>query len=477
MLYPMKTGVLGTAAAMIWANAALAAPERVMLPYECTKTGARVTLTPSAPRIFAVLGPHEVRRIAACRLGGRAAGHSGCQLIDVHRFDVSCGTKRTGWAEIAGAIVRRWPHAYTHGRAGMTTGFAALGGTGAQLIAPDAPPAAPHWGLLNALVTSQPLPDLTPVTVAAIPPAQLDTTMSLLTERAHRDTLAVATAGVDTSISRNDLPAPTPPPAREGAKTIAAPSAPPVEPHALALAGLMLIVTLTAGSAGAALSRLPALAREVKRLTARSALVAIGMSERAWRQIGGGVSAMLALRFGGAAGMRARPAPLLLELKAANAASAVAAMLVETEARLSILKGAGPLREVLAQECMQLRQRLCGLEASASENDEAAARASPGFRNLLRDIERVRRIADSAALSLGAARGRPRVPATRAEAFDLLGLNPEAPEGTLKKVADGLRMSWHPDHARDASDRAEREARVKAINVAIELIKGGAVVA
>lgn len=126
-----------------------------------------------------------------------------------------------------------------------------------------------------------------------------------------------------------------------------------------------------------------------------------------------------------------------------------------------------------------LRQRLAALQAAASEDEGAAARASPGFRNLVREIERVRRIADSAAISIGTGSGRStaRVPATKAEAFDLLGLNPDVAKGTLKKVADGLRMSWHPDLARDDDDRTQREARIKAINIAIDLINGKRVAA
>jgi hypothetical protein len=124
-----------------------------------------------------------------------------------------------------------------------------------------------------------------------------------------------------------------------------------------------------------------------------------------------------------------------------------------------------------------LRHRLEGLVLGAHGDEGGELRAAPVFRNLLRDVERVRRIADSAALSLGAARSSMRVPETRSEAFAVLGLNPDVADGTLKKVADGLRMSWHPDLARDEADRAEREARMKSINIALELIHGKRVAA
>lgn len=434
---------------MAGVSRAQAAPERVIVPYSCAKAGARLTVTPSAPHRFNVIGPHEVRRASACWMSGRRAGTAGCALVEVHRFNLSCGGKRVAWADVAAAIMRRGPQSFTRGRVGTTTGFAAVEGTGAQLVAPGRPPAgAARSGILNAVVTSQPLPDITPAAApGGVGHAPGDATMSLLTDVAHR------TLGGGAHLPAVDLASP--------------PSQAPQ-----ALMGWMLL--LSVGGMGAAAWRWPGAARHLKALAARAALAAIEGSERAWQQLETRVGRGLGLLFAGP-GERPRARPLL-ELKASNAAGAVASMLTETERRISSLKGAGPLGEVLKQECGQLRQRLAGLAAAASEGEEAAERASPGFRNLMRDIERVRRIADSAALSLGA-RGPARVPKTRAEAFDLLGLNPEAPEGTLKKVADGLRMSWHPDHARDAADRAEREARVKAINVAIELIKGERVVA
>ena len=40
----------------------------------------------------------------------------------------------------------------------------------------------------------------------------------------------------------------------------------------------------------------------------------------------------------------------------------------------------------------------------------------------------------------------------------------------IKKIVDGLRMSWHPDHADGEDDRRVRELRLKQINAAWELI-------
>jgi hypothetical protein len=70
-----------------------------------------------------------------------------------------------------------------------------------------------------------------------------------------------------------------------------------------------------------------------------------------------------------------------------------------------------------------------------------------------------------------------RMPCTCAEALQVLGMG-VAPSGTegathaaLKKIVDGLRQSWHPDHARDDADRALRELRSKQINAAWDLLQ------
>ena len=65
------------------------------------------------------------------------------------------------------------------------------------------------------------------------------------------------------------------------------------------------------------------------------------------------------------------------------------------------------------------------------------------------------------------------MPSTRIEALQVLGIgvSPTANEAALKKIVDGLRQSWHPDHAADEDDRALRELRSKQINAAWDLLR------
>jgi hypothetical protein len=67
-----------------------------------------------------------------------------------------------------------------------------------------------------------------------------------------------------------------------------------------------------------------------------------------------------------------------------------------------------------------------------------------------------------------------RIPQTRAEAMQILGMgvSPDTTEVAVKRLVDGLRMSWHPDLAKDETDRQMREFRVKQINAAWDLIRG-----
>lgn len=138
------------------------------------------------------------------------------------------------------------------------------------------------------------------------------------------------------------------------------------------------------------------------------------------------------------------------------------------------------LRDVLDDELRRVRGRL----AAASEPDATAEGGrrigAAAYRVLLRDLDRIERIAESAATGgngggSGAADERHalaagRMPASPREAYAILGVNGSVSDATLKKVADGLRMSWHPDLAHDDHDRANREERTKQINVAVELI-------
>jgi DnaJ-class molecular chaperone len=53
-----------------------------------------------------------------------------------------------------------------------------------------------------------------------------------------------------------------------------------------------------------------------------------------------------------------------------------------------------------------------------------------------------------------------------------MGVAADATQVAIKRIVDGLRMSWHPDHAKDEADRQLRELRLKQINAAWEILNG-----
>ena len=64
------------------------------------------------------------------------------------------------------------------------------------------------------------------------------------------------------------------------------------------------------------------------------------------------------------------------------------------------------------------------------------------------------------------------MPSTREEALRVLGVTADASETAIKKIVDGLRLSWHSDYAIDADDLEVRELRTKQVNAAWDIIRG-----
>ncbi len=62
------------------------------------------------------------------------------------------------------------------------------------------------------------------------------------------------------------------------------------------------------------------------------------------------------------------------------------------------------------------------------------------------------------------------VPKTYEQALKVLGAAPEASVVAIKKIVDGLRQNWHPDHASSEPDRVYRERRLQQINAAWDIV-------
>lgn len=134
------------------------------------------------------------------------------------------------------------------------------------------------------------------------------------------------------------------------------------------------------------------------------------------------------------------------------------------------------VKKVLAADLAEIQSTLMSdrlTEQVAAETWEPVRRTIEGA---LADLARIARRADDAAVVRNpaadgsAATARDAAPASAAEAYEVLGINPNASRTIVKKIVDGLRQSWHPDHARDEADRRLREDRMKQINTAWDII-------
>ncbi len=187
-------------------------------------------------------------------------------------------------------------------------------------------------------------------------------------------------------------------------------------------------------------------------------------TEPRWVTLGDG---RLVPRQDGAAGVSDPEARILDELyRTADQLRDTAEELMED------LSAAPPLQGVLRQELDLVGQRLAELWR-ADGGPVTPRQLRQRLQGAVRELHRLIKIAEGAAASFAVTDARPgRLPTSREEAYQLLGVNDSVSDATLKKIVDALRMSWHPDHARDEVDRQRREERIKQINVAWDLIMG-----
>lgn len=469
------------------------ARDQLLMPFDCDLDRGRIKLSPAEERSYAIVGKREVASVTRCR----KARTRDCRILMVHRFVISCGGAGLAWMRVAAAIRQAT--------------------------------AAPAWieqGRLNVI-----LPVRDPG--AARSPCMERPTFALgrmeLKRRVayagdcqdRRDdfehvVLPAGFAPVEELGARIELgTAGAPSPRREGAEASLRPVSAEDDAPLLARADPDVIVAPIPGlepydaeiDAAVASDDWVTVVRTERDYGAASAADASPSGPWAWLLAAMALATLAGLmrvrtsnslsavpaapglaRFGEQPGARAQPDRWWHTLRGRsapesfiNAGAAVKALLQQTEEVVAALKGGGPLREVLRSELKLVRQALKNVEAAArdssEEDDQSAARSAAHYRALVRELERIRRIAESAAASLSSARPAGSLPRTTSEAYAVLGVNPDVSASVLKKIVDALRMSWHPDHARDDDDRKVREDRMRQINIAWELINGARKVA
>lgn len=444
------------------------ARERLVMPYDCGVEGGAVRLTPTAETSYRIVGMRDEQSVTTCPPGASAA----CRTMMVHRFTISCAGKRASWIDVAAAIrtaaanrawiedgrlnllmpvrnARRpsfdcsgrhqgdlqrrlvvsgdclpWPRKAAFEHLVLPEGYAPIGEMGARLMIGAAADEAAIASGKTGISAEDPQLRHVVLTDEGLAVAKADPD-AILEPSGHTETLATA---LDPDIGEDNWITVV----RAGPDEV--PAAPPAKPAPRLWAWLTAF--------------------------ASASVIALLFAMR--------YGPMLRVRLRGKSAFRMAHGDLTL----ANASEAVAALIEQTEEATHDLMGAGPLREVLGSELGRLRGRLSNLDRLAAKGELPAERSAPQFRALVRELERIRRIVDSAAASLSGAKKTAALPRTASEAYEVLGVNAEVSAGVLKKIVDALRMSWHPDHARDENDRMLRETRIRQINIAWDLING-----
>jgi hypothetical protein len=448
------------------------ARERLMMPFDCGVEGGEVHLSPAAEKSYRIVGGRDEQTVTTCAKSASAS----CRTVMVHKFSISCDGASVPWMQIAAAIGgadanRAWIEAdrlnlvmpaQQAGEAAascldepqaaggsplerrvvlggdclpwrrkaasehlvLPAGFAPVGEFGARLMAgATADEALMKLGGVDTFAIEPPLTQVS-MTDAEIAVAKADPDAFIEPRGRHEALEAV----LEPELASDDWVTIV----RSGPDPVDA--APITETAQRPFAWVLVIASAAVVALLLAMRLVPqALARHAATATSR------------------------ALAKG--------------DLSLANASVAVAALLLQTELAARDLKGAGPLREVLQGEMAQVRLRLHTLEKLNAQGEADAGKSALQYRALVRELERIRRIVDSAVASLsGSKKAATTLPRTASEAYDVLGVNAEVSAGVLKKIVDALRMSWHPDHARDADDRVLREDRIRQINIAWDLI-------
>lgn len=169
------------------------------------------------------------------------------------------------------------------------------------------------------------------------------------------------------------------------------------------------------------------------------------------------------------------------EVKCQQLFQSVTALWARAETSVFDLDEALPLRALLFKELDQISKRLsmdsslrlATTGALTARHDQPYWRAlSQRLNQSARDLTRIAAVAEAAGAGFGSRSSEPRIPKSRDEACFILGANREADADTLQRLVKALRQCWHPDLAQTEHDRRHREARLKQINAAHDLITG-----
>jgi hypothetical protein len=499
------------AASVLLAAPAAHADELLVMPYACTMVGGRPLLTRAPEQSYRVIGRREQRTHTACS----PANPEMCRNWTVHRFDLECDGARVPWVSVVASVAeettrRAWiedgrlllrmqpswnfqaddPCARPRGfddRFGfgrmrrycadrramapppiveMPFGFAPMLGIDGIFVQSSGPSTGPAMPSPPPVAATPPLP---PKVARAEPPQP---------PRAEPAPLPAARPEPLPERTAKDVPAQNAPPSKTTVAPIpqAAPTAPIAKapahvPPPIAAPGEPVIPKII-NRPDTASSDVP---EQMRPQTAPKAEAAgPDASKVAANPPAKEVIAPLP------------PSPPKANTERDNTSITVSLLSVVGSPTTGIVAFAGLALILLAAFALaRRRERLAGTHA----RDIASVSLDRGRGQLVphrgpQAPRRAQAVAPSPSPPPAPAQRPPeqrtppawvdRIPQTRAEALQMLGMgvSRDATETAMKKIVDGLRLSWHPDLAKDEADRQLREYRLKQINAAWDLIQG-----
>jgi hypothetical protein len=392
----------------------IAQAEDLVMPFACTSMGGQVGLTPANDTAYKILGRRDEQPFVAC-----GSSKAACETMMVHRFSVECGGNKISWARIADG-------ARTFGvmiPAGLPNGFAPVSTLSGRFVLPAVTSAA-------SAVTPVTMHDLSPDSV---------------TEQNEEASPGMNAAWVTEVTS-------------DAATALTGGNAVRVAGSLVTVLVMLFLASLVAAGRWNILTPvLHVLPESFRDLNRR------GLS---WAVAARKVLSQSASHFRDSWDGMAKETPIDA---LSNAFEIVRSRFSETQLGVTALAPDLLLRDVLNSELRSISERLTDVERQMHRR--TPAKSSAIIRTLARELDRIARISQSA--SHGRNDVNPEtveVPQSIAEAYRVLGMNGDAAPAVAKKLVDVLRMSWHPDHARDEPDRLRRESRMKQINAAWDLI-------
>ena len=414
--------------------------EQAVLAFACAVDRGRVVLTPSPERSYRVLGTRASHAFTTCA----PLNPEKCRTWQIHKFDLNCGGQRVSWLSVAGAVIERTPARghVDNGRLSLRLGPAWQKHASHPVpVGFRAPFDRPEHALTFPAGYAPGLGTGLRFTGA---PASLPTVVEARSE----PKMAKSEAKIALS-------------ARPAGPTEAGDALTTSGGQSPTLTEAWITTVMPSGGVATAFA-------ELNPLRAMIGLLALGV---AW-------AGLVFVRRSSAQAQvpPSSDAALPIDDDAALCSEMIARSVnLHRAARDAV--GAVPsenLREILTTDLAKVQRHLLSADLTEDVAEERWHAVKPKVTVALADLERIGRIIAGVLSSqpipepLFAATSAPE---TADQAFEILGVNPDASRTVVKKVVDGLRQSWHPDHARDELDRRRRDERMKQINASWDLIR------